>query len=350
MGQVTTKHVSKDHSKFSTPPLEFLWWRADLTKEDVRWVRQHLGRGLDGAKEFEVYPNSFAIGYGPIARDWRHRVHFSEGTTSPLVQIPLGEKYDYRNEYVRARREGDPHLSPHGMFRELENGFHEHAMQFMQQFGPLTWKISTGRRGEEGWVDLADFWDRHTRFIAVMQLWESRFDVEGLKNSWRWIYERLDRINRVGPAQFGAMPNWNFDKFHEFPGVFPWKRGGIENGLQNPHSILLQTTQELIHYELNLHTQECRQIWMMQSVGRDQDVRFQPIRSYGSLWGVIWDLFGQDVSTLTHGWRVCLECGRRFYPRDHRSVCCTSKHQALWSKRKWARDHRKPRMLSKPAT
>jgi hypothetical protein len=85
MGQVTTKHVSKDHSKFSTPPLEFLWWRADITKEDVRWVRQHLGRGLDGAKEFEVYPNSFAIGYGPIARDWRHRVHFSEGTTSPLV-------------------------------------------------------------------------------------------------------------------------------------------------------------------------------------------------------------------------------------------------------------------------
>lgn len=105
MGQVIMKHVSKDHSKFSTPPLEFLWWRADITKEDVRWVRQHLGRGLDGAREFEVYPNTFVIGYGPIARDWRHRVHFSEGTTSPLVQIPLGEKYDYRNEYVRARRE-----------------------------------------------------------------------------------------------------------------------------------------------------------------------------------------------------------------------------------------------------
>jgi hypothetical protein len=297
------KHVSKDHSKLSTPALEFLWWRADISKEDVRWVRQHLGRGLDGAKEFEVYPDTFVNGYGPIGRDWPQRVHFSQGST---------------------------------------------AMQFMQQFGPLTWKMRTGRRGEEGWVDLADFWDRHTRFIAVMQLWESRFDVDGLKNSWRWIYERLDRINRVGPAEFGAMPNWNFDKFHEFPGVFPWERGGIENGLQNPHSILLQTTQELIHYELNLHTQECRQIWMMQSVGRDQDVRFQPIRSYGSLWGVIWDLFGQDVSTLTHGWRVCLECGRRFYPKDHRSVCCTSKHQALWSKRKWAREHRKPRMLSQP--
>ena len=60
--------------------------------------------------------------------------------------------YDYRKEYERARREGDPHLSPHGLFRALENGFHEHAMQFMQQFGPLTWNIGSGSRGETEWV------------------------------------------------------------------------------------------------------------------------------------------------------------------------------------------------------
>lgn len=311
-------------------------------------MRQHLGRSLDGLREFKVFPKTVWITEGLIREDWQQRVHFVEGETAPRIQIPLGEKYDYRNEYSRARRDLDPHLSPHGMFRELENGFHEHAMQFMQQFGPLTWKVTSGRRGEEGWVNLSDFWDRHARFIGVMQLWESRFDEEALKNSWRWIYDRLDRINRVGPAEFGAVPNWNLDKYHGFPGVFPWERGGIEVGLQNPHSLLLQTTHDLIHYELNLHTQKCMQIWMMRSVGTGPDVRFEPIRSYGSLWGAIWDLFGQDICTLTHGWRVCLECGRRFYPKDHRSVCCTSKHQALWSKRKWAREHRRPRMSRIP--
>jgi hypothetical protein len=203
-------------------------------------------------------------------------------------------------------------------------------------------------QGEEGWVNLSDFWDRHTRFVGVMQLWESRLDEEALRQAWRWIYERLDQINRVPPAAFGAMPNWNFDKYYKFPGVFPWERGGIGEGLQNPHSFLLKTTHEVVHYELNLHTQECRQIWTMQPVGRSQDVRFEPIRSYGSLWAAIWDLFGQDISALTHAWRVCLECGRRFYPKDHRSVCCTTRHQALWSKRKWAREHRRPQILCMP--
>jgi hypothetical protein len=218
----------------------------------------------------------------------------------------------------------------------------------MQRFGPLIWKVRTGRRGEEGWVNLSDFWSRHMRFVGVVQLWESRHDAEALRESWRWIHERLDKINSVGPAEFGAVPDWNFEKYHEFPGVLPWQRGGIEERLQLPYPSLLQTAQEVVHCELNLHTQECRQIWMMRPLDSSRDVTFEPIRSYGSLWGAIWDLFGQDICTLTHGWCVCLECGRRFYPKDHRSVCCTSKHQALWSKRKWAREHRKARMLSKP--
>lgn len=328
--------------KFSTPLLESLWWRADIKKEDTRWVRQHLGRDLDGVKEFQPRPKAEQIIEDPIGQDWPSRVRFVEGETAPRIQIQLGEKYDYYKEYRLARKHGDPHLSPHGMFRDLESGRHEHAMQFMQRFGPLTWEIATGRRGEEGWVNLSDFWDRHARFVGVAQLWEHRFDQEGLKEAWRWIYQRLDRINRVGPAGFGAMPNWNFDRYHAFPGVFPWQRG-LEEGLQIPHPFLLHTTRQVVHHELNLHTQrECRQIWTMHAA--DQDVRFEPIRSYRSLWGVLWDLFGQDISKLTQGWRVCLECGKRFYPKDHRSVCCTTRHQALWSKRKWAREHRAPRI------
>lgn len=332
--------VDKDHSRFSTVPLESLWWRADVTKEDLRWVHKHLGRNLDGAKHFEIIPQNVGVADAPLRQDFPSRVHFREGEGAPRIQIALAEKYDYRNEYRRARRERDPYLSPHGMFRQLENGLHEHAIQFMQQFGPLTWKLTSGRPGEEGWVSLDDFWNKHARFVGVAQLWESRFDEDDLRRSWRWVYERLDRINKVGPARFGAWPNWNSDRYFEFPGRFPWDMpGGIEMGLQQPHSLLLMTTYETVHYELNLNTQECRQIWTMQAVG--EDIRFEPIRSYPSLWTAIWGLFGEDICNLKQGWRVCLECGRRFYPKDHRSVCCTSKHQALWSKRKWAREHRK---------
>jgi hypothetical protein len=339
--------MKKDCSKFSTPALESLWWRADISGEDIRWVQQHLGRSLEGLGEFEAYPTVFYCRNGPLNNTWRGRVHFIEGETAPHIQIALGEKYDYRAEYNRARDGGDTHLSPHGMFRDLEDGFHKHALQFMQRFGPLTWTVTTGRRGEEGWVKLSDFWDKYARFVGIVQLWESRFDEDALKQAWRWIHDRLDRINKVPPAAFGAMPNWNFDKYYGFPGRFPWEtEGGIEEGLREHPAILLQTTHDIVHYELNLNTQDCRQIWTMKSVGDDYDVRFEPIRSYGSLWGAIWGLFGEDICTLTHGWRICLECGRRFYPKDRRSVCCTSRHQALWSKRKWAREHRRSQPLN----
>src|SRR5206468_10990367 len=100
--------VSKVHSKFSTqPPLESLWWRTDITKEDIRWVRQHLGRSLDGIEQFDVLPSAVYLTAGLIPPDWRHRVRFLEGETAPRVQIPLGDMYDYRKEYERARREVD---------------------------------------------------------------------------------------------------------------------------------------------------------------------------------------------------------------------------------------------------
>ena len=66
----------KDHSKFSTPPLESIWWRADITNENVRWVRKHLGYNSDAVKEFEVIPQSVGIADAPIREDFRCRVHF----------------------------------------------------------------------------------------------------------------------------------------------------------------------------------------------------------------------------------------------------------------------------------
>ena len=69
-----------------------------------------------------------------------------------------------------------------------------------------------------------------------------------------------------------------------------------------------------------------------------EDELFEPSRAFTSLWAAIWELFGLD--TRRYGWRVCRICGRLFYPKDRRSVCCNTQHQSLWSKRDWARRNR----------
>ncbi len=341
----------QDNLKFSTVPRESLWWRAAITKDDLSWVRHKLGRSLDGIDAFATISSPRHLTDGPLGRSWDQRVRFIEGETAPCINVAVGERYDFRQDYEKARRERDPHLSPHGLFRVIENGFHHHALQFMQQFGPLTWKPHTLTGGSAEWINLSDFWDKHARFVGVSKLWEKRADVLSLKEAWRWIYERREQINRVGPAPFGYMPLWEVDKYTPPPEGLLWERGeGFESALNNfaDLGILPKYSIDAIQSELNAHTADCRQIWLMSAIGNEpQDVTFKPTRGFSSLWGGIWDLFGQDASALTHSWRVCLECGRLFYPKDHRSVCCTTEHQALWSKRKWAREHRRAAAFGK---
>jgi hypothetical protein len=341
----------QDNRKFSTVPRESLWWRAHITKDDLRWVKQNLGRALDGIKAFATIPPSLRLTDGPLGGSWDKRVEFVDGETAPRINVPIGEKYDYRREYERARRDRDPHLSPHGLFRALENGFHLHALQFMQQFGPLTWKPRTLTGSAAEWISLSDFWDKHARFVGVSLLWEARSDKHSLKEAWRWVYERREQIDRTGPASFGSVPLWEVDTYSPLPEGLPWERKeGFEARIDDlvDFGAIQRLSLEVVQNELNMHTAECRQIWLMKSIGNSaQDVALQPTRGFVSLWGAIWDLFGQDASSLTHSWRVCLECGRLFYPKDCRSVCCTTEHQALWSKRRWAREHRRPKLLSK---
>jgi hypothetical protein len=329
---------TKDHSKFSTPPRESLWWRANVTKEDLQWVRAHLGHGLDGLREFKAIPSPAGFSSGPLSSDWPGRVIYVEHETAPHIHIQCGQRYDYRLDYERAKRERDPYLSPHGAFRNLENGYHVHALQFMQQFGALTWQLRAPNDVE--WVSLADFWAHHARFVGVSMLWEARSDDQ-LRTAWQWIYERIDQINRVAPDKFGYVSLWN-GSYAEPPETLPWES---EHAFRHANpAVLRETTFMVIENELNMHTADCRQIWMRQRVGDEPEkIVLRPTRGFRSLWGAIWDLFGRDASDITHSWRLCLECGRFFYPHDVRSVCCTKEHQALWSKRRWARENRKPK-------
>ena len=342
---------SKVRHRFSTISRESLWWRSNITREDLTWVAKHLGHFLDGIAAFDVLPLSCLLANGPMDRCWDKRVAYFKGETAPHVHIPLGERYDYRREYEKAKRAGDPYLSPHGLFRKLEQGFHIHALQFMQQFGALTWKSHNLTASSAEWVNLSDFWARHARFVGVSKLWESRSDEESLKGAWRWIYERLDQINLVGPSSFGFVPLWEVHSYSPPPVGLPWELGGeFEAAIDElaDFGVLRGLSLEVVRNELNMQTEDCRQIWMMTPTeNASEDVSFTPTRGFSSLWGAIWDLFGQDISNLRLGWRLCLECGRLFYPKDRRSMCCTSVHQALWSKRKWAREHRRTELLGR---
>lgn len=327
--------------KFSTVPIEDRWWRADIGAEDVEWIRRNLGRGLQGQTRFGITPQHVAIA-GAIYPNcpWEERVVFVDGERAPRVLIELGEPYNYRLAYSKSRQKRDPLLSPHGLFRILEPNYHKHAFQFMQQFGPLFIDASTRLAGENVWVKLDDFWDRHARFVAVAKLWEDRFDPEKLRADWISMEEQIERLNRGGLAPLGYIPDPTYEYIRVCPKL-PWDRQQHGRNAPRSNSYLRQLVYEIVHCELILHTQDCVQTWTLNPVPHREhiyDVQFEPVRSYTSLWSAIWELFGLD--TRQYGWKLCQLCGRLFYPKDRRSVCCSTEHQSRWSKRQWARKHR----------
>ena len=80
---------AQEHPKFSTPSVDSLWWRAKINKDDVRWVRQHLGRFMEGVTAFKLIPKSEFLIESGIESDWSGRVRFVEVTTVRLLAQEL---------------------------------------------------------------------------------------------------------------------------------------------------------------------------------------------------------------------------------------------------------------------
>jgi hypothetical protein len=324
--------------QFSTPPHDERWWRLDVRIRDLRWIQKNLGHGLEHEKRFRTTPRTVALS-GDVYEDcpWVERVSFMEDESAPSVLVSLGDAYNYRSAYAEARKKKDPLLSPHGLFRNLEPGYHKHAFQFMQQFGPLFIESSTRLRGESWWLSLADFWDRQARFLALAKLWEDRFDPHKLQQHWAALGDQHERLDRAGAAPLGCIPD-PIRRFIPFCRM-PWqaKDDQIRSPTANA-SLQQRRVYELVKSELILHTQDCVLTWNATAGESSRTTVFEPTRSFTSLWGAMWELFGLD--TRQYGWKLCQLCGKLFYPKDQRSVCCGTEHQSLWSKRVWARKHR----------
>jgi hypothetical protein len=342
----------KRFPKFSTTPIEDQWWRAEIGSEEIAWVQQNLGHNLDGQTHFTTVAREVSLGNRSLypGCPWTHRIVYVEGEMAPRVLIPLSRKYSFRAAYVKARNEHDPYLSPHGMFRYLDPGYHKHSFQFMKEFGPLFINAPNRLPGEPLWVSLSEFWNRHARFVAVAKLWEDRFDADKLSADWTAMGEQHEKLNAGGAAPLGYIPDSTYGFVRLCPRL-PWEREGHELESLQSHSFLRQLVCELLHCELILNTEDCVQTWTSKTVPHEEfvwDEMFEPTRAYTSLWSAIWELFGLD--TRQYGWRICQICGRFFYPSDRRSMCCSTEHQSLWSKRMWAQKHRASERKRKPSS
>lgn len=327
--------------KSSTPPFDARWWRAKISSEDLSWARQNLARGSEASRGFPFFDQNVRLRtalYDGIP--WNERVAFVKSERGPRVLLQLGSPYNYRTAYHQALDKRDPYLSPHGQFRLLEPDFHKHAFQFMQQFGPLFIDTETRLPSESLWVNLSDFWDKHARFVAVSKLWEERFDPEKLRANWEAIGGQHERLDNAAAAPLGHIPDPKHGHVRLCPSL-PWEWDTHEQASFASSDHLRGLVHDLVYCELILHTQDCVLSWTRRPV-RDgestEDELFEPSRAFTSLWSAIWELFGLD--TRRYGWRVCQICGLLFYPKDRRSVCCTTEHQSRWSKRAWARRHR----------
>jgi len=76
----------------------------------------------------------------------------------------------------------------------------------MREFGPLFIE-STTRLRDSWWLSLTDFWDRHARFVAVVNLWEDRFEPGKLRKHWASLCEQHERLDRAGTAPLGYIPD-----------------------------------------------------------------------------------------------------------------------------------------------
>jgi hypothetical protein len=226
------------------------------------------------------------------------------------------------------------------MFRKLSPGIDAVALDFIREFGPLFLDDMT--REPVVWIDLNDFWKRHARFVAIVRLYESINDCEQLRNTLISIAENIQSLDEAGPARIGMIPDTGKDtpfiRYVSLNRPEDFRRVDEEGDLTWNHQCLQLHARELICAELILQTHDgIRSGW--EENREEEGVGFRPTRIITSLWAGLWEMFGLDT-WRGYSWKACRICSRYFYPMQANSECCTPQHQALWSKREYARKRR----------
>ncbi len=327
------------------------WPNASLSDEDLKWARRNLVKGTDGKCEFERRrgfrrdrpTTSIRVS---LPKDWAWRVNFKTGEVHPWVRVQLGARYDFREKFNEALNARDPELAPHVMFRRLTPGNDAVALGFIRDCGPLFLDDMT--RNPIVWIDLNDFWRRHARFVAIVRLYETLDDCERLRNALASMVENLQSLNEAGPQEIGKIPdtgrNTPFIRYVYLHEPQEFGRVDQDGDLTWDHQRLRDHAREIIQAELILQTFEgIRSGWV--ELDEEEGFGFRPTRIATSLSAAIWEMFGLDT-WRGYGWRSCRECAKYFYPSQVNSECCCPEHQALWSKRQYAKKRRESEKLA----
>jgi hypothetical protein len=332
---------------------EGIWWKARFFDGDHSWARRNLVKGTDGKCELERHPDFERIDIGPFISNTDlptspfDRVVFKADEQHPRVLTQLKEAYDFRRLLEEAQSQREPEIAPHIMFRNLHSENDAAAIGFLHECGPLFREDMT--RDPLVWIDLNDFWRKHARFVAITDLYQNFHNFELLRESVLYIVHNIDSLNVAGPATIGEIPGGGsripFLRLVTLSEPYVYRMLDQDGDPMWNHESFQNLARELIHSELLLQTNEgIRSGWELVDGGNAPN--FRPTRVVTSLWAAIWEMFGLDM-WRGFGWRSCRICSKYFYPLQVNSECCTPKHQALWSKRRYAQMHRKSGKLDK---
>jgi hypothetical protein len=327
------------------PDLGGSWLRANITDNDIRWAKLNLVPGKTQTCKFECSKgfkrtDSIPSSGGSLPPSWESRVHFRSGEQHPWVLVELGERYNLRDLRLAALEKRDPQLAPHVFFRKLAPGNDAMALAFLKEFGPLF--CDNMERNPVMWIDLNDFWRRHARYAAILRLYESYDDYDLLREVIVDLAANAPTLDQAGDAAIGMIPHTHkghpFVRTVDLQASDAYKATDEDGDPFYPHQYLKGLAGDLIESELILHTyKDLGSSWF--AVEDDDEIKFRPERVILSLWAGMWEMFGLDTWSGS-SWKVCRICGKYFYPLQRNSDCCKPEHQALWSKRIWARNRR----------
>jgi hypothetical protein len=273
-------------------------------------------------------------------------VDFKADEVHPWVLVQMGARYDFRQKFEEAQSERDPEIAPHVMFRRLSPRNDAVALGFIRDCGPLFLDDMT--RNPIVWIDLNDFWRKHARFVAVVRLFETLNDCENLRNAVVDIAERRQILDDAGPAGMGMIPhthkNLPFVRLVDLWQPQDYRMLDQDGDPMYNHQLLRIHTREIICAELMLQTFEgIRSGW--KEIDEEEGMGFRPTRIVTSLWAAMWEMFGLETWG-GYSWRSCRICSKYFYPVQVNSECCNPEHQALWSKRQYAKKRREAEKLN----
>jgi hypothetical protein len=288
----------------------------------------------------------------------RHERYFKEHHSEAVkLYGNISEWYDVREAYEKGLRRHDPLWAPHGLFCGLAHGNNKHAREFLEMFGPL-WlpegasisspEFHIRREGSREVpviqnqieIDLTQFWGLHRRFCLVEQLWKATGNASKLVSAWRDLECHREEASAFDVLPLGACWGGRSDPPESYYDAWwPWDhpKQKFEEWLRDtPTGVLCSEALKIVDRELNLHIRGAQIYW--ERGWEPTGAKFRQIVAADNLWSVMWEFFGWDTSGQS--WRRCPHCQRLFYPKRRDQFYCTSRQQALASKRDYARRRR----------